>query len=40
MVPYSKAVGQGSALIKGMKCDRCGFVLLDDDGGIWSAVGL
>ena len=25
--------------IRGTKCDRCGYVELDDDDEVWSAVG-
>ena len=41
MLPYTRTVmGDKPAVIAGKRCERCGFVLLDDDGGIWSAVGL
>lgn len=28
------------AKIVGSKCDRCGWIKLDDDGDVWSIVGL
>jgi hypothetical protein len=41
MLPYQKTVGEKKAtVIAGTRCDRCGFTLLDDDEGVWSAVGL
>ena len=40
MVQYSKTIpGKQPAAITGTRCDRCGFVLLDNDDDIWSAVG-
>jgi hypothetical protein len=41
MQEFEKKVGPGAgASIKGRKCDRCSFVQLDDDGQIWSALGV
>jgi len=41
MVEYIRTVpGKQPTVIKGSRCDRCGYVLLDDDEDIWSAVGL
>ncbi len=41
MQEYVRTVGSGSkATIRGMKCERCGFTILDNDDEIWSAVGL
>jgi hypothetical protein len=41
MVNYERTVGSGStATIRGMRCERCGFTVLDNDEDIWSAVGL
>lgn len=41
MVQYSRPVdGKQPTVITGMRCDRCGFILLDDDADVWSAVGL
>jgi hypothetical protein len=42
MIIYERKVGEGPdvAVIRGLKCDRCGFVQLDNDDDIWSAVGL
>ncbi len=41
MVHYERAVGpKAEAKITGSRCDRCGFVLLDNDDDIWSALGL
>ncbi|HYC12318.1 MAG TPA: hypothetical protein VEC02_06640 [Nitrososphaerales archaeon] len=41
MVRYSRTIpGEKPTAITGTRCDRCGFVLLDDDESIWSAVGL
>ena len=41
MEPYEKKLGPGGkAVIAGTKCRVCGFVLLDNDDSIWSALGL
>lgn len=42
MVLYERKVGEGTrvAIISGSKCDRCGYVQLDNDEDVWSAVGL
>lgn len=41
MLEYEKSLGRGEkvVIIKGLKCERCGFVLLADDDAIWSAAG-
>jgi len=38
MLDYEKQVGK--AMIKGKKCTMCGFVALDNDDDIWSALGV
>ena len=42
MLEYQRTVGAGAktAVIRGTRCERCGYVSLDDDDDIWSAVGL
>jgi hypothetical protein len=41
MLEYSRTVGGAKpTTIKGTRCSVCGFVLLDDDEGIWETVGL
>jgi uncharacterized OB-fold protein len=41
MEHYEKKVGSGEkGTITGSKCSVCGFVLLDNDDDIWSALGL
>jgi predicted HNH restriction endonuclease len=41
MREYERKVGpNGMTTIRGTRCDICGFTLLEDDGDIWSAVGL
>jgi len=41
MQEYVRQTGPGgNATVRGTRCDRCGFVLLDNDDDIWSAVGL
>jgi uncharacterized Zn finger protein (UPF0148 family) len=42
MLYYEKVMmNQGKeAKIVGNKCDRCGWIKLDDDGDVWSVVGL
>jgi len=41
MEEYEKKLGpDGKAVIRGTKCSMCGFVLLDNDGDIWSALGI
>jgi hypothetical protein len=42
MVEYERkilAAGK-EAVLKGWKCDRCGYTQLDSDDDVWSAVGL
>jgi uncharacterized protein with PIN domain len=39
MVEYSRTVGtEKKVTIKGTRCERCGFTLLDDDEAVWAAV--
>jgi hypothetical protein len=42
MLKYERTLAKGgrAAVIKGLKCERCGFVELYDDDSIWSSVGL
>jgi hypothetical protein len=43
MVEYSRKISPKTAAeitIMGSKCDRCGYIKLDSDDDIWSAVGL
>ncbi len=41
MLEYERKLGPGAkATIRGTRCERCGFVVLDNDEDIWSAVGL
>jgi hypothetical protein len=42
MLEYERTVGTGekATTIRGTRCERCGFTVLDDDGDVWSAVGL
>ena len=41
MQPYEKKLGPiGKASIRGTKCTVCGYVLLENDDDVWSAVGL
>jgi uncharacterized OB-fold protein len=42
MMEYSKQVGgsERAATIVGTRCDRCGYIQLDNDDDVWSAVGL
>jgi hypothetical protein len=41
MVQYEKALGpEAKAKVTGTRCERCGFILLDNDDDIWAAVGL
>lgn len=42
MIVYERKVGEGPkfAVIMGTKCDKCGYVQLDNDDDIWAAVGL
>ena len=42
MVEYERSIlaGGKKAVLKGTKCDRCGFTQLDSDDDVWSAVGL
>ncbi len=39
MEPYEKTLGRDAKVtIRGTKCTRCGFVLLENDDDIWSAT--
>jgi len=38
MLDYEKQVGKSQ--IKGKKCSVCGYVALDNDDDIWSAIGV
>ena len=41
MEDYEKKLGpDGRGVIRVTKCSMCGFVLLDNDDDIWSALGL
>jgi C4-type Zn-finger protein len=42
MVAYTKKIPSksGETMITGSRCDRCGYISLDSDDDIWSAVGL
>ena len=41
MESYEKRLGPGGkATITGMKCSMCGFVLLDNDDDVWSALSV
>jgi hypothetical protein len=42
MLEYERVLGKGAkpAIIRGLRCERCGFTELSDDEAIWSAVGL
>ena len=42
LVEYQRQVGSWgkTATIKGTRCDRCGFIELENDEDVWSAVGL
>jgi len=42
MMEYERKVlaGGKEATIRGRKCDRCGFTVLDNDDDVWSADGL
>ena len=42
MIEYERKVGRGETaiVIKGTRCERCGFTSLDNDEDVWSAVGL
>jgi hypothetical protein len=42
MVAYERTVGASGreAKIRGTRCDRCGFVSLENDEDVWSVVGL
>ena len=42
MVEYEKDFSSvdKKAKIVGRRCDRCGYIQLDDDDDIWSIVGL
>jgi len=42
MLQYERTMtnhGKESRIV-GSKCDRCGYIKLDDDGDVWSIVGL
>ena len=39
MMEYERTVGTASKVtLRGTRCERCGFTLLDDDDAVWSAV--
>ncbi len=40
MLEYEKSLGRGAktAILHGLKCERCGYVELTDDDSVWSAV--
>lgn len=39
MLEYEKNVGRDRvAVIRGLRCERCGFVQLSDDDSVWAAV--
>jgi hypothetical protein len=42
MLEYERQVGKGVkvAIIRGTRCERCGYTELADDDEIWNAVGL
>ncbi len=42
MVAYERKVGNPTrpTIIKGLRCDRCGYTQLDNDEDVWAAVGL
>ena len=42
MVEYERRVGKGEreTVIRGERCERCGYTELANDDEIWSAVGL
>jgi hypothetical protein len=41
MLAYERTLGpEGRATIRGTRCERCGYTLLDNDEDVWSAVGL
>lgn len=42
MTAYEREAGKGPkrAVIRGFRCERCGYTELDDDEAIWSSVGL
>jgi hypothetical protein len=42
MIEYQRIIkgSEKEAIILGRKCDRCGYIQLDSDDDIWSAVGL
>jgi hypothetical protein len=42
MVEYERRIlsGEKEVVLRGRKCDRCGFTQLDNDDEVWSAVGL
>lgn len=41
MLEYERVIGSDSkSTIRGTRCERCGFTLLENDDDIWSAVGL
>ena len=41
MLAYERSVGTDPKVsIKGTRCERCGFTVLDNDEDVWSAVGL
>jgi hypothetical protein len=41
MVEYERSVGPAkAAVIRGTRCEKCGFTKLENDDDVWSAVGL
>jgi hypothetical protein len=42
MMAYERKIGrdENAVTIKGTRCERCGFVSLNNDDDVWSAVGL
>jgi hypothetical protein len=42
MLEYERNISAGGkkTIIRGTKCERCGYIQLDSDDDIWSVVGL
>ncbi|MDE1857496.1 MAG: hypothetical protein KGI26_00300 [Thaumarchaeota archaeon] len=40
MLEYEKRLGRSGkeTVIRGLRCERCGYVQLSDDDAVWSAV--